>query len=285
MAENQNQGSSGVLEPPPPLPVYYMRLNQDNVDARLGKLRRGQVVALDQATATRWAMAGIVDQVSAEEYEDTRERRRNKMAGRQDLYRSLNNQAAMWDVSTYRDVLTASEEGLRAAYAAGLPLVNITMLRDEDGDPLPPDADLDEILEARQWLHADLVAPLAAHNQSSVMGGGSPYQQNFNVGPMPLNPTHRAMAENLARHDAMAQAQPVSLTLPPKEPPAPGRTSRAAQNRARTLTGNQQSGTTGYNVPPVGPPQQQTPPPQQAPAPAQSNVPQSNTEDKGENKK
>lgn len=279
MAENQAGGQ--VLESPPPLPIYYMKLNQDQVDARLGKLRRGQIVALTQAQASRWAMAGIADQVSADEYDDTRERRARKVSARQDVYRSLNEQAGMWDVSTYRDVLTASEQGLQAAYEAGLPLVNVTMLRDEDGDPLPPDASLEEIFEARQNMHADLVAPLAAHDRSSVMGGGSPYEQNVRTGPMPLNPMHRAMAENIARHDSMAQRMPASLDVNRRDPSQPSqptpRGGRAAQHRSRTLQGNQSPSTGSLGQPPQNQ-EQQAPP---APPPSQGTIPQP---DAGDNK-
>jgi hypothetical protein len=235
-----------------PLEIYYMRLNQDQVDARLGKLRRGQVVQLDRAKATRWAMAGIADQVSSGEFDDMRERRSKKMSARQDALRNLNEQAGMWDVSTYRDVLTAPEAGLRAAYERGIPLVNIQQLRDEDGDPLPADASIEEILEARLWTHPDLTAPFAAHDNSSVMGGGSPYRSNVPSGPMPLNPTHRAIAEQIAAHDSMAQAQPSNLRA--SDSGSGNQGSRAAIQRARTLQGSQSSGQTESPPPAPAPP-------------------------------
>lgn len=248
-----------------PLEIYYMKVNQNQVDARLGKLRAGQVVQLDREKATRWAMAGIAEQVSSGEFDDMRERRGKKISARQEAMRSLNEQAGMWDVATYRDVLTAPEAGLRAAYERGIPLVNLQQLRDEDGDPLPPDATIEEILDARQWMHPDLVAPFAAHDRSSVMGGGSPYQSNVPMGPMPLNPGHRAIAEQIQRHDSMAQAMPSSLRTGPADSSNPG--SRAAQQRERTLHGQQSSGQSVEAPPPPAP----TPP-----APKQGSVSQPN---------
>lgn len=259
MAENQTNDHQ--IGEQAPLEIYFMRMNQDQVEARLGKLRRGQVVSVDREMATRLAVAGIADQVSKSDFDDVRERRQGKLSRRQDALRSLNDAAAMWDVATYRDVMTASEQGLRAAYDAGMPLTNIHMLRDEDGDPLPPDADIDEILEARKWSHPDLVAPFAAHDRSSVMGGGSPYTSNVPSGPMPLNPGHRALAEQLQRHDAMAQAVPQSLqTDEQRRGPTPprGGTSRQAQARGRTLhqrtlEGNQPGPTPSPGISPQAP--------------------------------
>jgi hypothetical protein len=248
-AETETQLGDGA-----PLEIFYMKLNQDQVEARLGKMRRGQVVAVDRDMATRLALAGVADQVSKSDFDDRRERRQDKMSKRQAAMRSLNDQAAMWDVATYRDVLTASEKGLRTAFAAGMPLVNIHQLRDEDGDPLSPDADIEEILEARQWNHPDLVAPFAAHDRSSVMGGGSPYVQNTPSGPMPLNPTHRAIAEGLLQQDAMAQRRAQDVQESDDDPSAP-RTSRQAAARGRTLhqrtlEGNQPGATAGPGISP-----------------------------------
>lgn len=278
-----------------PLDLFYMKLNQDQVEARLGKLRRGQVVMVDRDMATRMAVAGIADQVSSGDFEDMQERRQQKLSARQSALRNLNDQAAMWDVSTYRDVLTAPEKGLRMAFERGMPLVNVHQLVDEDGDALPADADIEEIIEARRWMHPDLVAPLAAHDRSSVMGGGSPYVQNISSGPMPLNPTHRAMAEQIQRHDAMAQAMPQSLQTEDRrrEPPPPAQGTRQAQNRARTLQGDQAPPRSGRDSDSPGPsplPPGQTSPPgppispqaEQAardagvPPPKQGKLPQSN---------
>jgi hypothetical protein len=236
-----------------PLEVYYMKMTEPQVDARLGKLTPGKVVPVDRAKATRWLTVGIAEQASKGDYEEQQDRRVRKMTARQNAFNSLNDGHALWDVSTYRDVLTAPESGLRMAYERGISLVNVHMLRDEDGDPLPPDADIEEILEARQYLHPDLVAPLAAHDRSSVMGGGSPYSQNVTGGPMPLSPQHREMAERLAEADRFAQI-PSALRLDrerdsgqptgPDGRPAMG-SNRAAMRRSRTLYGNQPAGQGG----------------------------------------
>ena len=234
------------------LHVYYMKMTTDNVHARLGKLRAGQVVPLDQATATRYLAAGAAEQVSSGDYEDAQNKRKENMSARQERFRALNDQYAMWDVSTYRDVLTAPEKGLRLAAERGIPLVNVHYLRDENGDPLPPDADVDEILEARLLLNTELNAPLEAHDRSSVMGGGSHYQSNLGPsGPLPLNPGYRAMAERIAENEVFAERR-AFLQDQPNESRSSGsgsgsaRTSRAAR-RGATLHGSQSSGEPGVS--------------------------------------
>ena len=191
----------------PAIAVYYMKLTQDQADARLGKLRAGDIRALDQAKATRWLSAGIAEQVTEAEFRQQQDRKEQKATAAQEAFRALNDGSAVWDVATYRDVLTAPESGLRLAHERGIPLVNVHVLRDEDGDVLPPDADIEDILDARRLLHPDLVAPLAAHDRSSVMGGGSPYVNNMTGDgmPAPLNPAHRAMMEKVAEQERYAQ--------------------------------------------------------------------------------
>jgi hypothetical protein len=160
---------------------YFMKMTDHQVDARYGKLKPGQVVPMDQDTASRFLGAGLAEQVSSGEFKDQQDRRAQKVSARQNAFAAINDQYAAWDVSTYRDVLTAPEKGLRLAIERGIPLVNVHMLRDEDGDPIPPDADIDTILEARDSLHPDLVMPFSAHDRSSVMGGGSMYQSNVPI--------------------------------------------------------------------------------------------------------
>jgi hypothetical protein len=117
------------------------------------------------------------------------------------------------------------------------------MLRDEDGDVLPPDADIDDILDARANLHPDLAAPFAAHDRSSVMGGGSPYVSNMpGATPMPLSPQHRAQMERVQAQEVMAQ-RPAAFSYdrenPNARPPQTGvgsneeRTSRASHRTGR----------------------------------------------------
>lgn len=191
----------------PELSVYYMKLIEPNYDARLGgKQKVGQVVPMSGAQATRYLTAKVAEQASEGEYDEQQGRKKDKATAAQNAFRAINEGGAVWDVSTYRDVLTAPEGGLRLARERNIPLVNVHMLRDEDGDPLPPDAEIDEILDARALLHADLQSPFSAHERSSVMGGGSPYVNTVNPGgPLPLSPSHRATVERIAEHEAMAQ--------------------------------------------------------------------------------
>lgn len=191
----------------PELSVYYMKMVEPNYDAHLGgKQKVGQVIRMSGAQATRYLTARVAEQASEGEFDDQQGRKQEKATAAQNAFRAINEGGAVWDVSTYRDVLTAPEGGLRLARERGIPLVNVHMLRDEDGDPIPPDADIDEILDARALLHADLQAPFAAHERSSVMGGGSPYVNNVNPGgPLPLSPSHRATVERIAANEALAQ--------------------------------------------------------------------------------
>lgn len=226
--------AEGQLKQAPALPVYYMKMTTAQADARLGKLTEGQIVPLPEDKAARWLTAGVARQVSQGEYEEQQERRATKATAAQNAFRALNEGAAIWDVATYRDVLTAPEGGLRLARERGIPLVNVYMLRDEDGDPLAPDADIEDILDARQNLHPDLMAPFAAHDRSSVMGGGSPYTSNMaSAGsPMPLSPQHRAAQERVAEHEAMAQ-RPASFSYDRNNPQAKHDAAEAAQGGER----------------------------------------------------
>jgi hypothetical protein len=173
-------------------------------------------------------------QASEGAYKDQQGRKKEKAQGRAAAFQALNDGHAAWDVSTYRDVLTAPEGGLRLAHERGIPLVNVHMLRDEDGDPLPPDADIEDILDARQLLHADLQAPFAAHDRSSVMGGGSPYASSMASSgvPMPLSPQHRAMMEKVAEQEQMAQ-RPASFSYDRENPNAQPNAERAARAERR----------------------------------------------------
>lgn len=238
MAESQ-------IKSPPALPVYYMRMTQANADARLGKLSEGQIVPLDQAKATRYLMAGVAEQASEGDFRAQEDRKSQKATRTQEAFRNLNDGHAMWDVSTYRDVLTAPESGLRMAHQRGIPLVNVHVLRDEDGDVLPPDADIEDILDARELLHTDLQAPFAAHDRSSVMGGGSPFTSN--VGgygtPAPLNPAHREMMERVAAQEVMAQ-KPADYSYTAKDSGAQSRRETAAnrnEERGNRATRRSQS--------------------------------------------
>lgn len=200
----------GQIKEPDALPVYYMKMIAPNVDARIGKMAVGKIFPMTGEKATRYLTSRVAVQVTEAEFNEQQGRKEQKATAAQNAFRAINDGGAVWDVSTYRDVLTAPEGGLRIAMERGIPLVNVHMLRDEDGDPLPPDADLEEILDARNLLHQDLVSPLAAHDRSSVMGGGSPYMSNVQPegpagGPLPLNPQHRETVRRIQEQEVMAQ--------------------------------------------------------------------------------
>ena len=192
----------------PAIDVYYMKMTVDQVNARLGKLPRGRVVALPLEQARAFLMAGVAEQVSSAEYEQQTQQKRDAISGRQQAFLRLNQGADLWDVSTHRDVLTASEEGLRRAYDAGMPLANLQYLRDANGDPLDQDADIEDIIEARNTLHPNEVFPQEAHDRSSVMGGGSHFQ--IQGGPQPLTPKYRAFAQRLGEVEQFGQ-QPQNI--------------------------------------------------------------------------
>jgi hypothetical protein len=187
-----------------PLEIFYIEMVEPQAHARYGKLQPGQVVPMPRDVAARFVAAGVGVQVRQDRYDQYIETRSRRATAQQNAFQALNDGHAMWDVSTYRDVLTAPEGGLRLAFERGIPLVNVHMLRDENGDPLPPDADIEDILDAREYLHPNMVAPLAAHDRSSVMGGGSMYREPI-TGPMPLHPMHRAMQERIRENERMAQ--------------------------------------------------------------------------------
>ena len=180
--------------------IYYMRMTEHQVDANLGKLAPGKIVPMQEAKAKRWYTLGLCEPSSQEEYFAQRGRRQERINTRQEAFQRLGQPSGdHWDVSMFRDVLTAPESGLRACWDLGIPLVNFSMLRDENGEPLPLDASIDEIIAARDNLHPDLQSPLTAHHRSSVMGGGSPYSM-----PMPLNPEARQMEERIREQERYA---------------------------------------------------------------------------------
>lgn len=238
----------------PKIDLYYMRMTDDQANARLGKLKRGQVVALGLDQARAFLSAGVAEQVSSAEYEQQQERRRQSVSARQEAFFRLNAGDALWDVSTHRDVLTASDMGLRAAYDAGMPLANLQYLKDADGNELTQDSDIEEILEARATqLHPYEQFPQEAHDKSSVMGGGS----HFGVqgGPQPLTPKYREFAQRLAAAEPFSHQQHAVAAdeeLGRKPPPTGERGGRAAR-RSRAIHGSQPPAE-GTEQPPPPPP-------------------------------
>ena len=218
----------------------------------MGKLRRGQVVAMDRDMATRYLMANIAEQVSSGEYEEQTRRQQEQYSQRQQSFWNLNQGHSLWDVSTHRDVLTAPEDGLRRAYDAGLPLSNLQYLTDENGNPLEQDADIEDILEARKRLHTGDLFPTEMADRSSVMGGGSHYTSVVGGGPEPLTPKYRSYAQAAEAaspysHQQQAVAADEELGRR-RQQNAGGRAGRASR-RAQTLEGSQTSGQGGPTPP------------------------------------
>jgi len=190
--------------------MYYMKMRSTQVHSRLGKMVQGQIVPMDQAMAARFLRARAAVQVTSGEYDEQNQRKRTQVSARQDAFFRLNQQPALWDASTYRDVLTSSEEGLRRAYDAGVPLENLHYLRDPAGNPLDQDADIEDILAAR----ANLQPMIMTGRQYEVQGG-----------PQPLTPKYRE------------SARPVQQPFAPPRNPGSEREQRA-QRRKRTLHGD-----------------------------------------------
>lgn len=154
--------------------VAYIEMTEPQGSAEYGKMRPGRIYRVSGEYAGRLLGMGLATESSEGAYRDQTEVLDRKIEERQTRagdFAALNQDAAAaWDVSTGRDVTTAPEEGIRAAFAAGR-LVNTDRLTDEDGDPLPADAELEQILAARVRLQAN-EAPFTDHERSSVMGGG-----------------------------------------------------------------------------------------------------------------
>lgn len=242
----------------PDLPVFYMKMNEANVDARMGKMQRGKVYPMTQDMATRFLMAGIAEQVGRGEYDNQRQGQQDRLSQRQQAFLQLNQAHALWDTSTHRDVLTAPEDGLRRAYEAGMPLSNLDYLRDEDGQALTQDASIEQILEARQLLSVNAQFPLQAHDRSSVQGGGSHFTNPYAVqgGPQPLAPKYREQAQQIAENELFAQrpqalADQADANRSPDQG-VPGRQGRSVR-RSQTLQGAQGAPSGGQGAPPPPP--------------------------------
>jgi hypothetical protein len=175
------------VEPAAP-ETAYIRVKQATYHIRFGKVAAGRCLPLPADEAEAWIDLGLAENISESQYEKGREEHYSNLNPHltdQEAYNKLNDpKAKLWDVSTHRDASMASEEGLRAAQAAGLSLVNTQILKDKDGKPLPPDATVDEIMEARSSMTSD--DKLHSHERSSTMGGGSHYTNpNPVVEPVP----------------------------------------------------------------------------------------------------
>ncbi len=207
-----------------PAEVFYRKMLQPHSDSRYGKLPVGKVVALDADRAGRWDAIGLTEEASKSAYEKQAGAKQARVDDREVAFQRLNdNQAAYWDVATHRDALTAPEAGLRRAQEAGVSLVNVDALRDEDGKPLQPDADIEDIIAARQNLHPDLTGVLTAHERSSIQGGGSHYDM-----PMPLNPAAREQEMRIREQERNAQSREAGFNVGRDERQVAARERRAA---------------------------------------------------------
>jgi len=184
--------------------VAYIQMTQAQADASYGKLQPGRILRVDQDRADRWITAGLAEPSDEGAYQQQLDARVETIKDREGRFAQLNrdDKAALWDVSTHRDALTAPEAGLRAAVEAGVPLVNLGRLRTPEGLPIDPDASVEEILEARQNLHPELLAPLTSHERASTSGGGSHYDM-----PMPLNPELRQQERIIRQNERNAQSE------------------------------------------------------------------------------
>jgi hypothetical protein len=191
--------------------VAYIKMTQPQANVHFGKMQKDRVYAMPPEQAGRFMAAGI----AVESDQAAFDRQRNEQAeaiterhSRAGEFAALNQEAAgAWDTSTTRDVTMAPEEGIRQAFAAGR-LVNTDRLKDETGAPLPPDAGLEQILEARKRLGFG-EAPFTEHERSSAMGGGAHThalggmanageQGSTLQGAVPLNqPSHKLTPEQL----------------------------------------------------------------------------------------
>jgi hypothetical protein len=153
----------------------YVEMTQPQGDADFGKMAKGRVYRMPAAQAERFVRVGVAKQSSEAAFKKQSEARAQRVElqrTRSGEFAALNEEgAAFWDVSTTRDVTMAPEEGIRKAFEQGR-LVNTDRLTDEDGEPLPADANLEQILEARSRLGYG-EAPYTEHERSSVQGGGS----------------------------------------------------------------------------------------------------------------
>lgn len=163
--------------------MKYVKILEPTVSTRFGKLAAGRIVPVEDDMAEGWKGLGISEMSSEAAYTKARDERQEKAGGgeRGAALRDLSAQkSALWDVSTHRDAMTSPEEGLKAAVEAGVPLVNLGMLKDDDGHPLQSDASVKDIMDARSLLQER--DPLRDHAQASTSGGGSHYYT-----PSPLN--------------------------------------------------------------------------------------------------
>lgn len=206
--------------------VLYVRMSMSTGDADLGKLAEGSVIAVTAAQAERFKRVGIATastEAAFKNYQEKREKVAHREHGAQAQFDALNQaQSDDWDTSTTRDVTMAPDAGIRRAFEQGR-LVNTALLRDPDGNVLPQDATLEQILEARHRL-AKPESELTAHDRSSVQGGGPHTSPAF--APVNAGTTLEGRAPLNAKSQKLSPGQ---LGNGPTEPEEKGRKSDPAE--------------------------------------------------------
>lgn len=215
----------------PDTAVTYIEFTEPQADAFYGKIAKGDIRAMPPEQALRFKTIGVAKDSSESAYNKAREDRAKTAedtAGRRLDYDRL-NRADDWDTSTTRDVTMASDEGIKRAHKQGR-LVNTAMLRDEDGNILPNDASLEEILEARQRL-GFAESPLTAHERSSVQGGGSHTRPGFADKPQVFDTLHGKAPLNARSQDLSPAQVGNSAGEPEKESEDAGAEGKSAKGR------------------------------------------------------
>lgn len=188
--------------------VKYVQMTQHQSDSSYGKMYPGQILRVDIDRADRWVAAGIAEASTEKAWEKFREQRAEKIENRQSEFSALNrdDKSAVWDVQTHRDVLTATEAGLRAARKAGVPLVNLGRLRTPDGLPIDPDSSIEAILEARKNLPKAGASPKPTRSS----GSSDPHM------PLPLSPKARAAEEKIRAAEQNAESDALKAEKTPE---------------------------------------------------------------------
>jgi len=132
----------------------YVEFTSPTGDVDYGKIAAGRVLPMSPERAAKLEELGIAKKSSKSAFEKQRKERQDAVepSGRKADFEKLAT-AADWDVTSTRDALNAPEEGLKRAFAQGR-VVNTDLLKDKDGNVLPADASLEQILEARRNVQA-----------------------------------------------------------------------------------------------------------------------------------
>lgn len=162
----------------------YVEMTQAHSDARYGKMAEGRVRAVDPERAARWVGAGIAKLSTKSAFDKAQEERGQTGDARLAALESLNSEeSGYWDVN-YRDAVNADPEKLQKAMDAGVTILNTSVLTDDDGIPLPPDATYEQIMDARENIpHPDVA--IDGHTSASTSGNRSHYTEPVPERQMP----------------------------------------------------------------------------------------------------